>query len=98
MYILYCLMSLILFRCFLMIRRPPRPTRTYTLLPYTTLFRSPVRHGAGRVRRAVTDPGAGPATRGCVVPARGCSRSAPVRRVLRAPAVAAPTEIGRAHV
>src|SRR3546814_3828234 len=23
-----------------MIRRPPRPTRTYTLLPYTTLFRS----------------------------------------------------------
>src|SRR3546814_13546005 len=26
--------------CFLMIRRPPRPTRTYTLFPYTTLFRS----------------------------------------------------------
>src|SRR3546814_5665589 len=26
---------------FLMIRRPPRSTRTYTLLPYTTLFRSP---------------------------------------------------------
>src|SRR3546814_13334675 len=25
---------------FLMIRRPPRSTRTYTLLPYTTLFRS----------------------------------------------------------
>src|SRR3546814_6004084 len=24
-----------------MIRRPPRPTRTYTLFPYTTLFRSP---------------------------------------------------------
>src|SRR3546814_21131100 len=24
-----------------MIRRPPRSTRTYTLLPYTTLFRSP---------------------------------------------------------
>src|SRR3546814_6079090 len=23
-----------------MIRRPPRPTRTYTLLPYTTLFRA----------------------------------------------------------
>src|SRR3546814_15736962 len=23
-----------------MIRRPPRPTRTYTLFPYTTLFRS----------------------------------------------------------
>src|SRR3546814_11739731 len=25
---------------FLMLRRPPRSTRTYTLLPYTTLFRS----------------------------------------------------------
>src|SRR3546814_8485441 len=24
-----------------MIRRPPRSTRTYTLFPYTTLFRSP---------------------------------------------------------
>src|SRR3546814_4866232 len=26
--------------CFLMLRRPPRSTRTDTLLPYTTLFRS----------------------------------------------------------
>src|SRR3546814_7687489 len=26
-----------------MIRRPPRPTRTYTLFPYPTLFRSSVR-------------------------------------------------------
>src|SRR3546814_8087444 len=31
---------------FLMIRRPPRSTRTDTLFPYTTLFRSS--HGAGR--------------------------------------------------
>src|SRR3546814_15721096 len=30
----------ILFCFFLMIRRPPRSTRTDTLLPYTTLFRS----------------------------------------------------------
>src|SRR3546814_20036250 len=29
------------FFVFLMIRRPPRSTRTYTLFPYTTLFRSP---------------------------------------------------------
>src|SRR3546814_8270631 len=28
-----------------MIRRPPRYTRTYTLFPYTTLFRSPVAGG-----------------------------------------------------
>src|SRR3546814_6800781 len=33
-----------------MIRRPPRSTRTDTLFPYTTLFRSPVQGGAGRRR------------------------------------------------
>src|SRR3546814_7092591 len=36
-----------LFFFFLMIRRPPRSTRTDTLFPYTTLFRSPgTRYGA----------------------------------------------------
>src|SRR3546814_11296956 len=30
-----------------MIRRPPRSTRTDTLVPYTTLFRSPARAAAG---------------------------------------------------
>src|SRR3546814_7329264 len=30
-----------------MIRRPPRTTRTDTLFPYTTLFRSPVEHKPG---------------------------------------------------
>src|SRR3546814_15310985 len=36
-------MSVVLFYCFffLMIRRPPRSTRTDTLFPDTTLFRSP---------------------------------------------------------
>src|SRR3546814_18828183 len=33
---------------FLMIRRPPRSTRTDTLFPYTTLFRSFVGPGRGR--------------------------------------------------
>src|SRR3546814_2541565 len=33
---------------FLMIRRPPRSTRTDTLFPYTTLFRSPRSPRAGR--------------------------------------------------
>src|SRR3546814_16689185 len=33
-------MLLCLCFCFLMIRRPPRSTRTDTLFPYTTLFRS----------------------------------------------------------
>src|SRR3546814_20859992 len=35
-----CVCSLSLWFFFLMIRRPPRSTRTYTLFPYTTLFRS----------------------------------------------------------
>src|SRR3546814_3683045 len=33
-----------------MIRRPPRSTRTYTLLPYTTLFRSAHQIFAGQPR------------------------------------------------
>src|SRR3546814_16388275 len=33
-YIAYCVF-------FCMIRRPPKSTRTYTLFPYTTLFRAP---------------------------------------------------------
>src|SRR3546814_2505459 len=36
-----------------MIRRPPRSTRTDTLFPYTTLFRSRLRHAARRYRRVV---------------------------------------------
>src|SRR3546814_10977442 len=37
---------------FLMIRRPPKSTRTDTLFPYTTLFRSPVRQRARYFRQA----------------------------------------------
>src|SRR3546814_4867014 len=33
---------------FLMIRRPPRPTRTDTLVPYTTRFRSITQRGVGQ--------------------------------------------------
>src|SRR3546814_7449926 len=36
-----------------MIRRPPRSTRTDTLFPYTTLFRSVRRHAARAARRLV---------------------------------------------
>src|SRR3546814_7302153 len=59
-----------------MIRRPPRPTRTDTLVPYTTLFRS------GRVERApdrpadgapAARPGAGRIARGA---AHGIARNA----------------------
>src|SRR3546814_15125266 len=38
--LLPALLSVILLFFFLMIRRPPRSTRTDTLFPYTTLFRS----------------------------------------------------------
>src|SRR3546814_11153486 len=37
---MYTSSSSLSFVCFLMIRRPPRSTRTDTLFPYTTLFRS----------------------------------------------------------
>src|SRR3546814_4198155 len=47
--------------CFLMLRRPPRSTRTDTLFPYTTLFRSvdrdrPRLPGAGPSRTATRQP------------------------------------------
>src|SRR3546814_13294493 len=51
-----CTTSLLFLFFFLMIRRPPRSTRTDTLFPYTTLFRSPAppipRPVPGRCRRA----------------------------------------------
>src|SRR3546814_20457410 len=50
---MYCFAALGLVMCcfyvvFLMIRRPPRSTRTDTLFPYTTLFRSQRRDGDHR--------------------------------------------------
>src|SRR3546814_18366928 len=39
-FVLFCCLICDLFFFFLMIRRPPRSTRTDTLFPYTTLFRS----------------------------------------------------------
>src|SRR3546814_13040337 len=45
--------------CFLMVRRPPRSTRTDTLFPYTTLFRSgaaDVGRLAGRRHRPAQSP------------------------------------------
>src|SRR3546814_15827254 len=43
-----------------MIRRPPRSTRTDTIFPYTTLFRSNLREifGTSRVAPATIDPSA----------------------------------------
>src|SRR3546814_5252917 len=64
-----------------MIRRPPRSTRTDTLFPYTTLFRS-VR-AARRVGTALPE-----------VPRR-CPRGGGPRRLWRAPAGGDPESAGR---
>src|SRR3546814_20053564 len=84
---------------FVMIRRPPRSTRTDTLFPYTTLFRS--LRPAARLDRAATPalPHGPPSPRrGPLV--RRHRQSQPVRAVPaladRGPAVEA--QIGRAHV
>src|SRR3546814_12659066 len=70
---------------FLMIRRPPRSTRTDTLFPYTTLFRSRRRRGLVVVRS-----GAGPAL--------GPGRLARSRSRVGVGADRSRAEIGRAHV
>src|SRR3546814_15212332 len=52
----------VFFVFFLMIRRPPRSTRTDTLFPYTTLFRSHVggrAHAAGGLLPHVRDDALG---------------------------------------
>src|SRR3546814_6877894 len=43
--------------CFSMIRRPPRSTRTDTLVPYTTLFRSAAGHAGEQAVRQLTKLG-----------------------------------------
>src|SRR3546814_12474445 len=47
--------TLLLTGVFVMIRRPPRSTRTDTLFPYTTLFRSAAQREA-EIDRALADP------------------------------------------
>src|SRR3546814_19329122 len=58
------MMYVFFFFCFLMLRRPPRSTRTDTHLPYTTLFRSiatqrPARDSAEQRRELLRDRFAG---------------------------------------
>src|SRR3546814_11818782 len=53
-----CIDVIVLVFFFLMIRRPPRSTRTDTLFPYTTLFRSASRLiCASSRRRGIGPPG-----------------------------------------
>src|SRR3546814_12598485 len=53
MFLLIFLFCFFLFFFFLMIRRPPRSTRTATLFPYTTLFRSDLAQPGGALRADV---------------------------------------------
>src|SRR3546814_20198017 len=79
---LFCLLCLLMIRFFiffLMIRRPPRSTRTDTLFPYTTLFRSAdagVDRLSGVRRRPGEEGGHGAARRREVEPAGGASTGA----------------------
>src|SRR3546814_15151799 len=84
---------------FLMIRRPPRSTRTHTLFPYTTLFRSAARDFRGGGQGGPVDP-VHRRDRFHRAQARQCDRrdgKAPRRAIADADGRAG-AEIGRAHV
>src|SRR3546814_5371460 len=65
---------------FIMIRRPPRSTRTDTLFPYTTLFRSPEAGTGSSPRTAGSSPSAKPASEGRAAATRAPTRSWPCKR------------------
>src|SRR3546814_7015362 len=54
---MWCISRFLLLVLCLMIRRPPRSTRTDTLFPYTTLFRSPAGRRADLGRQCRHDAG-----------------------------------------
>src|SRR3546814_17579264 len=107
-YILFLSMSvcyfLILF-FFLMIRRPPRSTRTDTLFPYTTLFRSRTRQPRrpeGRRPPGVLclrgHPDDGAVFRRAAAAGPGRRQAARQPDLSCHPVHDGPAEIGRAHV
>src|SRR3546814_13344614 len=74
-----CTLTIMFFVCvifFLIIRRPPRSTRTDTLFPYTTLFRSPCPLRCGELRAARRTGAAGPARADRGMPLRVAGRAA----------------------
>src|SRR3546814_17427770 len=94
----FCFSFCFCFFFFLMIRRPPRSTRTDTLFPYTTLFRSVVRDaprvmvvdGSRLVRKLISDvlqkevPGARIVACGGLAEARAALEAEPVDLVTTA--------------
>src|SRR3546814_14110833 len=95
------LISLILCLFFVMIRRPPRATRTDTLFPYTTLFRSGVllvrtQSGQGGHAHARSVLGTRRSLRELDRPQRrGCGRRAPHHAASAATSVAAQRDLVR---
>src|SRR3546814_7164656 len=71
---------------FLMIRRPPRSTRTDTLVPYTTLFRSRSRNGRRRATSPTHRPEPGCACRSSPSLKGGCEEPRPLRQTPSGPA------------
>src|SRR3546814_15255399 len=69
---------------FLMIRRPPRSTRTDTLLPYTTLFRSDRAFAVGAIVRADEQVSADDCLAGNISRSRFHTRRSEERRVGKA--------------
>src|SRR3546814_11238281 len=79
---------------FLMIRRPPRSTRTDTLFPYTTLFRSPIfAVGGDRGQRRAAEIIIDLAREAVIFRLAGEAAARSDRKV-----AAITLEIGRAHV
>src|SRR3546814_16167762 len=74
---------------FLMIRRPPRSTRTDTLFPYTTLFRSSRRARDEELPRVPPDP--------VRLLARRAHRGADERQAAREGVRLHPRELGRSE-
>src|SRR3546814_12061640 len=74
---------------FLMIRRPPRSTRTDTLFPYTTLFRSKA------MKRFYTEAAAVPQDEGFGIALDGRPVRTPGRALLTAPTLALAERIAR---
>src|SRR3546814_18281359 len=64
-----------------MIRRPPRSTRTDTLFPYTTLFRSPAKSSADGISRRPGRPTAVEQQTGATMPPSTPSPQSPRHRV-----------------
>src|SRR3546814_7934521 len=54
-----------------MLRRPPGSTRTYTLFPYTTLFRSPAHRAPPGTEHTGRVPGAGHAAEPAILAEHG---------------------------